>query len=234
VVGDGRTSELVAHRRALWDYYNRRVTGRPPAFENAHAYWTGLGVEVEIADIAYEAAQLTDKLRELSPVPFVDVGAGPGTFTSLVPGPGIALDQSRRALEVLRAQVPGIPAAQADALRLPLPDGAVVRFFSSHVYGLLLPSERQVFLAEARRVASELILVDAGRPKGVRAEEWQERRLPDGGAFKVFRRHFDADVLAAEVGGDVLFAGRFYVLVSVVSSGSRDRRRSGDLTPPSF
>jgi len=218
VVGDEFTSDLVAHRRSLWDYYDRRVTDRPPGFDNAHAYWTGLGVEVEIADIAYEAGLLTNKLGELSPVPFVEVGAGPGTFTSLVPGPGIALDQSRRALEVLRGQVPGVPAVQADALRLPLPDHAVVRFFSSHLYGLLLPSERRGFLAEAHRVASELVLVDAARPKGVRAEEWQERRLPDGGTFKVFRRHFDADVLAAEVGGVVLFAGRFYVLVSVESS----------------
>jgi len=217
VVGDELTSDLVAHRRSLWDYYDRRVMGRLPGFDNALAYWTGLGVEVEIADIAHEAAQVTDKLRELPPGSFVDVGAGPGTFTSLVPGPGVALDQSRRALEVLRKQVPGVPAVQADALRLPLPDHAVVRFFSSHLYGLLLPSERQGFLAEAHRVASELVLVDAGRPKGVRAEEWQERRLPDGGAFKVFRRHFDGEVLAAEVGGDVLFAGRFYVLV-VVSS----------------
>ncbi|HLX87877.1 MAG TPA: hypothetical protein VKR22_05430 [Acidimicrobiales bacterium] len=49
----------------------------------------------------------------------------------------------------------------------------------------------------------------------MRAEEWQERTLPDGESFKVFRRHFDPEVLAGEVGGDVLFGGQFYVLVSV-------------------
>jgi|SRR5579862_1217291 len=100
-------------------------------------------------------------------------------------------------------------------MRLPLPNQAVMRFFSSHLYGLLLPSERQGLLAEAHRVASEIVLVDASRPKGVRAEEWQERTLPDGESFKVFRRHFDPEVLAGEVGGDVLFGGQFYVLVSV-------------------
>ena len=90
-----------------------------------------------------------------------------------------------------------------------------MRFFSSHLYGLLLPSERHSFLAEAQRVASEVVIVDAGRPKGVRAEEWQERTLSDGGYFKVFRRHFDPEGLAAEVRGEVLFGGRFYVLVRV-------------------
>jgi SAM-dependent methyltransferase len=215
MVGEESTSDLLEHRRSLWNYYDRRVTRRLPGFDNAHTYWTGLGVEVEIADIASESAQVEDRLRELTPGTFVDVGAGPGTFTSLIPGKGIALDQSRRSLEVLREQVPGVPAVQADALHLPLPDHAVMRFFSSHLYGLLLPSERQGLLAEAHRVASEVVIVDAGRPKGVRAEEWQKRTLPDGGTFKVFRRHFDSEVLAGEVGGDVLFAGQFYVLVRV-------------------
>ena len=53
-----------------------------------------------------------------------------------------------------------------------------------------------------------------GRPEGVNAEEWQERTLPGGDSYRVFRRHFDAEELAAEVGGVVLFAGQFYVLVS--------------------
>ena len=205
--------DLLDHRRTLWDYYDRRVTGRPPGFTNAHAYWTGLGVEVEIDDIVSEAVQLERQLKELSPGTFVEVGAGPGTFTNLVPGRGIALDQSRRALEVLRGVAPRVSAVQADALHLPLPDRSVERFIASHLYGLLLPSERQELLAEAHRVADEIVILDAGRPEGVMAEDWQERKLPDGGRFKVFRRHFDPEVLAAEVGGDILFGGQFYVLV---------------------
>jgi SAM-dependent methyltransferase len=213
VVGDEPTQELVEHRRSLWDYYDRRVTGRLPGLANACDYWTGRGVEVEIGDIASEATRVEEHLRELSPQSYVDVGAGPGTFTGLLPGTGIALDQSRRALAVLRGVAPEVPAVQADALQLPLPDQAVTRFFSAHLYGLLLPNERQAFLAEGHRVATEVVILDAGRPLGVRAEEWQERTLPDGGCFKVFRRHFDPEVLAAEVGGDVLFGGHFYVLV---------------------
>jgi hypothetical protein len=48
----------------------------------------------------------------------------------------------------------------------------------------------------------------------VREAEWQERTLHDGKPYRVFRRHFDAEMLASEVGGVVLFDGRFYVLVS--------------------
>jgi len=210
-------NEREQHRRSLWEYYDRRVTGRLPGLANAHAYWTGLGVTVEVEDIAAEAAQLERLLRELSAVRFVEVGAGPGTFTGYLAGTGIAIDQSRRALDVLRTVAPEVPVIQADATALPVPAHAFDRFFCAHVYGLLLPSERELFLAEAYRVASEVVILDAGRPLGVAAEEWQERTLPSGGHYRVFRRHFDADALAAEVGGVVLFAGQFYVLVSTVA-----------------
>ena len=63
------------------------------------------------------------------------------------------------------------------------------------------------------------MILDAGRPLGVSAEEWQERTLPGGGRYRVFRRHFDADTLAAEVGGVVLFAGQFYVVVGEGKEG---------------
>lgn len=41
-------NEREQHRRSLWEYYDRRVTGRLPGLANAHAYWTGLGVTVEV------------------------------------------------------------------------------------------------------------------------------------------------------------------------------------------
>jgi SAM-dependent methyltransferase len=214
VIEEQSPNDRERRRRSLWEYYDRRVTGHPPGLTNARAYWTGLGLSVEVEDIAAEAVRLERALRGMSAVSFVEVGAGPGTFTGYLGGRGIAIDQSRRALDVLRTVAPEVPVIQADAFALPLPTSAVRRFFSSHLYGLLVPSERQPFLAEAHRVASEVVILDAGRPLGVHAEEWQERSLPDGGRYRVFRRHFDADTLAAEVGGEVLFDGQFYVLVS--------------------
>jgi hypothetical protein len=85
---------MVEHRQSLWDYYDRRVTERLPGLANAYSYWTGLGVEVEIEEIASETTQLEAQLRELSPGSFVDVGAGPGTFTRLLPGTGIPRSES--------------------------------------------------------------------------------------------------------------------------------------------
>jgi SAM-dependent methyltransferase len=204
-------------RLALWEYYDRRVTDRLPGITNAHAYWNGLGVEVCLEDIAAEAGQLERNLRELPPTRFVDVGAGPGGFTGFLPGSGLAIDQSQRALEALQAVVPRVPVVRADALHLPLADRSVDRFFAAHLYGLLQPEERRDLLAEARRVAREVLILDAGRPEGVRAAEWQERTLSDGTQYQVFRRHFDAETLAAEVGGNVLFDGNFYVLVAVTA-----------------
>jgi SAM-dependent methyltransferase len=205
------------HRRSLWEYYDRRVTDRLAGIAHAHAYWTALGAEASIEAIAADAGQLERYLRELPPTRFVDVGAGPGSCTGFLPGSGLAIDQSHRALMALRAMVPRVPLVRADALHLPLADRSVDRFFAAHLYGLLLPEERRDLLAEARRVAREVLILDAGRPEGVQAAEWQERTLHDGTRYRVFRRHFDAETLAAEVGGDVLFEGTFYVLVALTA-----------------
>jgi ubiquinone/menaquinone biosynthesis C-methylase UbiE len=201
----------------LWEYYDRRVTERKPGIANAHTYWSGLGVNVSIEDIAAEADQLDRCLEALPPTRFVEVGAGPGTFTGFLTGSGLATDQSPRALKTLQTLVPHVPAVRADAFNLPLADRSVERFFAAHLYGLLLPEERETLLEEAQRVAREVLILDAGRPEGVQAAEWQKRTLPDGTQYQVFRRHFDAETLATEVGGDVLFDGTFYVLVGFVS-----------------
>lgn len=210
----GPTESGRVHRRSLWQYYDRRVTERLPGLANAHEYWTGLGVEVSVEDIAAEASRLEQCLRALPPARFIDVGAGPGTFTTMLPGTGLAIDQSLRALQALSALAPHVPVVRADALHLPLADRSVERCFAAHLYGLLLPDECERLFAEARRVAHEVLILDAGRPGGVRDAEWQDRTLGDGASYRVFRRHFAAQELATEIGGRVLFEGTFYVLVS--------------------
>ncbi|HET8758807.1 MAG TPA: hypothetical protein VFM58_22520, partial [Solirubrobacteraceae bacterium] len=72
--------------------------------------------------------------------------------------------------------------------------------------------ERAAFLAEARRVAGELVVVDSAGA----GEEWQERILNDGSAHRVYKRWFRGPELAAELGGgDVLHDGRWFVMVSI-------------------
>jgi hypothetical protein len=209
----------VVHRRetqapANWEYYERRVAQGVPGISNAVTYWSGLGVETSAEEIAAEAAQVETALRSLPPATFVEVGAGPGTFTNMLPGWGLALDQSAAALRTLLEGNPSVPVLRADARRLPLADRAVKRVFATHIYGLLETGTAAVVISEARRVAHQVVILDAGRPQGVPAEHWQHRILPDGSEWQIFRRHFTPDALADEVSGSVLFGGRFYVLIA--------------------
>lgn len=199
---------------SIWDYYDRRAAQGVRGVSHAVEYWTGLGVEVTAADVEAEASELTRYLRALAPARFVEVGAGPGTFTALLPGWGVALDQSEASLQVLLAGPAKVPALRADALALPIRDRGVERVYATHIYGLLSPAARVLLAAEAMRAAGELVIVDAGRPAGVPAEHRQNRSLPDGSSWRVYRRHFDGPELAAEVGGRVVYAGRFYVLIA--------------------
>ena len=154
-------------------------------------------------------------LHSLEQATYLEVGSGPGTYTSVLPGKGIALDQSAAALRLLLSRVSGVPAIRADALDLPLHDRSVACVFATHIYGILDESGRDALLEEARRVASRMVVVDSGRPAGVPAEQWQQRTSGlDEQIYNVLRRHFDAQELADEVGGQVLFAGRFYVVVA--------------------
>jgi len=84
---------------------------------------------------------------------------------------------------------------------------ALVRVFAGHIYGHLEERERLAFLAEARRVGDELVILDSGRPPGAEAEEWQVREMADGTSYTVYKRHFTIDELVAEIGGELLFGG---------------------------
>jgi demethylmenaquinone methyltransferase/2-methoxy-6-polyprenyl-1,4-benzoquinol methylase len=118
-------------------------------------------------------------------------------------------------VEVASTRVPSARIVQADAVPLPFSDGAFDRMFTGHFYGHLLPDERTRFVAEARRVAGELVVVDSGVREGVDAEHWQERVLEDRTRHQVYKRYFTGPVLADELGvGDVLHDGRWFVVVA--------------------
>jgi hypothetical protein len=218
--------EHSAYRVQLWDYYDRRaqlrsdeVLAHPKQMDRsaryALEYWHGLGVDASAQELEAENRQVCAVVGSLEPATYLEIGSGPGTYTSVLPGRGIALDQSAAALRTLRAQLRAVPTVQADALQLPLPDRSVERVFATHLYGILHPENRNTLLNEARRVAARVVLVDSGRPAGVPAEHWQQRSSGSGEkVYRVLRRHFDAHELADEIGGNVLFGGRFYVVVA--------------------
>ena len=144
----------------------------------------------------------------------LDVACGTGFVTRLLQGEVVCFDQSARMLDEARKQVPNATFVQGDGTELPFEDGSFDRVFTSHFYGHLEEPDRLRFLEEARRVAPELVVFDAGVHLGENRDEWQTRVLNDGSEWQVFKRFFDPDVLVAELGGgEVLHAGQWFVLV---------------------
>jgi demethylmenaquinone methyltransferase/2-methoxy-6-polyprenyl-1,4-benzoquinol methylase len=151
----------------------------------------------------------------LAPARTLDVACGTGFLTRHLRGEVTGLDQSERMIEIAGDRLPSAAFVQSDAIPLPFADASFDRVFTGHFYGHLRDGERDAFLAEARRVAPELIVVDSAiRPDHDR-EEVQERILNDGSTFEVYKRYFDGDELARELGGGaVLHASDWFVMVA--------------------
>jgi demethylmenaquinone methyltransferase/2-methoxy-6-polyprenyl-1,4-benzoquinol methylase len=159
--------------------------------------------------------ELEDDVTALAPARTLDVACGTGFLTRHLRGEVTALDQSERMLEVAARQVPDATLVSGDALVLPFADDSFHRLFTGHFYGHLEGSDRDAFLAEAHRVASELVIVDSARRPEHEPEERQERILNDGSRYEVYKRFFEPEALAQELGGGtVLHASRWFVMVS--------------------
>lgn len=162
-----------------------------------------------------EVAQVVELVANLPPVRTLDVACGTGFLTQHLRGYVVGLDQSPAMVTIAQSRLPSGLAVVGDALHLLVADSAFDRVFTGHFYGHLPPKEREAFLSEARRVASELVVVDSACRPGVDSEQWQERVLNDGSRHKVFKRYFTADQLAAEVEGETLFDGDWFVAAKV-------------------
>lgn len=161
-----------------------------------------------------ETEALTRTLEALPPARTLDVACGTGFLTQHLRGEITGLDQSASTLELARAKVPEGRFVQGDAVELPFADDSFERVLTSFFYGHLEEDDRDAFLREARRVADELVVVDSALHDGVEPVEWQERILNDGSRWQVYKRYFEPDSLAEELGGGrTLFAGRWFVAV---------------------
>jgi ubiquinone/menaquinone biosynthesis C-methylase UbiE len=180
-------------------------------------WWLQRGLFEERADPAWQAERdrAFETIRALPPRRTLDVACGTGLVTRLLPGEVTGLDQSDAMLAVAAEQAPAATFVQGDGVELPFDDGAFERLFTSHFYGHLEEDDRERFLPEARRVAHELVVFDAGLHGGESRAEWQERVLNDGSAWPVYKRFFTARGLLDELGGGkVLHEGRWFVLVA--------------------
>lgn len=159
-----------------------------------------------------EVDQLVALLQRLSSVRTLDVACGTGFLTQHLSGYVVGIDQSPSMVAIAQSRLPNGLAILGDALNLAVADQAFDRVLTGHFYGHLPPDERAVFLSEVRRVANELIVIDAALRPGVDPEQWQERELNDGSNHHVYKRYLRGDQLAAEIGGRALFDGQWFVV----------------------
>ena len=191
-------------------YYDRRA----PEYDD---WYDGTGRFAERDRPAWHemVGELSRALAGLPPARTLDVACGTGYMTRHLPGEITGLDQSPRMLAVAAERVPGARFVHGDALALPFGDDAFERVTAMHFYGHLEGDDRERFVAEARRVAPELVVVDSALREDVEAEEWQERILDDGSRWTVYKRFFTPEALLDELGGGrVLHAGRWFVAVA--------------------
>jgi ubiquinone/menaquinone biosynthesis C-methylase UbiE len=190
-------------------YYDRRA----PEYDD---WWRGAGLFAERDRPGWEdeVEALCGAIAALEPARTLDVACGTGFLTRHLRGEVVGLDQSTTMLEEARRQAPAATFVEGDALSLPFDAAAFDRVFTGHFYGHLDADQRARFLAEARRVAPGLVIVDSALRDDVDPEEHQERVLNDGSRWEVYKRYFEPDALAQELGGgEALFDGRWFVAV---------------------
>jgi SAM-dependent methyltransferase len=191
------------------DYYDRRA----PEYDD---WYLGTGLFAGRVRPGFDAelGAVVDTIAALPDAHTLDVACGTGFLTRHLRGAVTGLDASTRMLEVASRQMPAATFVQGDGLALPFGDDAFDRVLTGHFYGHLDERQRTAFRDEARRVAPELVVVDASRRHSPVPEEWSQRALQDGSTWEVYKRYFDPHDLLDELGGgDVLFAGDWFVVV---------------------
>jgi SAM-dependent methyltransferase len=204
----GTSAELTT---GMEEYYDLR------AQEYDHFY-TGEGVYTDRDRPGWfeDRAALERWIAELPAARVLDVACGTGFLTRHLNGDITALDQSSRMLEVTGERVPGAALVQASGFSLPFGEQEFDRLFTGHFYGHLREPQRRAFLTEAKRVASELVIVDAAKRDEFPFEGIQIRPLLDGSTFEVYKRWYTGPGLATELGGgQVLFESGWFVAVSI-------------------
>ncbi len=161
-----------------------------------------------------ETSALIHTVESLPAKRTLDVACGTGFLTRHLRGEIVGLDASESMLEISQKREPRGEFVRGEALELPFSDNSFDRVFTGHFYGHLEDDDRKQFVAEARRVAPELVVVDSAVRTDSPAESMQERMLKDGSRWEVFKRYFTGSVLAEELGGgEILFEGHWFVVV---------------------
>ena len=190
-------------------YYDARA----PEYDDV---WLGRGrfAARHGSDWFEEVALLLGTIASLPAAHTLDVACGTGFLTRHLHGEIVGLDQSPQMLEEARRKVPDAQFVEGDALELPFSDDSFDRLFTSFLYGHFETDDAERFIAECRRVARELVFVEASRERADVDAEQQQRVLNDGSTWNVYKRYFRPHQLADELGsGEILHSGRWFVMV---------------------
>lgn len=191
------------------EYYDRRA----PEYDDWYL-GRGLYADRDRPGFDTELRLVEGALAALPPARTLDVACGTGFLTRHLPGEITGLDGSARMLAIAARRLPEASFVRGDALDLPFADDGFERVTTGHFYGHLSPRQREAFLREARRVAPELVVIDASLVHSDVEDEWSRRVLGDGSAWEVYKRYFTPEGLLGELsGGDVLLAGEWFVVV---------------------
>jgi len=166
-----------------------------------------------------EVDRLIKLVHRLPAARTLDVACGSGFLTRHLRGFTVGLDQSRAMVALAQSRLPNGVVMVGDALDLPFADSSFNRILTGHFYGHLPPDERDLFLTEAKRVADELVVVDAALQDDLVPEQWEERVLNDGSQHRVYKRYLRAQQLADEIGGQVMQDGTWFVVARTTWGG---------------
>jgi len=191
---------------ATASYYEQRAAEYDEWYEGV-----GLFSQRDRPGWAAEVGRLVEVVGGLPAARTLDVACGTGLLTQHLKGFVAALDRSSAMVAIAQQRLPARAIVVGDALALPFTDGAFDRVLTGHFYGHLPVEERALFLAEANRVAGELVVIDSASRPGVAAEQWQPRQLNDGSRHRVYKRYLSASRLAEEISGEVLLDGMWFV-----------------------
>jgi ubiquinone/menaquinone biosynthesis C-methylase UbiE len=204
--GGGGVEPSFAKDPATAAYYEQRA--------DEYDQWylsTGLFAQRNRPGWADEVTDVVQLVAGLPPCTTIDVACGTGFLTQHLHGFVVALDQSPSMATLARKRLTNGRVLIGDALALPVANGSFHRAFTAHFYGHLPPTEREVFLREVTRVAIELVVVDSAPRPDLPRELIQQRVLSDGSRHAIYKRFVSGPYLASEIGGEVIYDGRWFV-----------------------
>ena len=180
-------------------------------------WWLGTGshAERDRPGWAAEVEQLIGVVQPLPPARVLDVACGTGFLTQHLRGEVVGIDQSARMVEIAAARMPHARVVQGDVATAAVRRRRVRPRLHEPLLSPPVADGRAAFVAEARRVGRELVVVEDVRRPDAPAEESREFVLDDGSHHHMHRHSFTAAELVAELGdGQVLHEGRWFVVVT--------------------